>query len=92
MVLAVFPMKDTSKIAPISDLLAVITGRAAKDLKEKLKIGQLFGARSDRVHDGSLNYSRVEFGAVITRLDHIVLTILRHTGGLPYDGLLERYL
>jgi hypothetical protein len=92
LVLEVFPMEDTSDIAPISNLLAVITGRSAKDLKEKLQIGLLFRARSDLVHDGTLNHSRVDFGAVITRLDHIVLTIIRHTGGLSYDGLLGRYL
>lgn len=90
--LEVYPMKGTSNIGPISELLSDITGKPAAGLKSKLQIGQLFGARSDLVHDGRLPIAVNDFGSVLSRLEAIALVALRHAGGMPYDGSLDQFL
>lgn len=90
-VLEVFPMRDTSNIQPISDYLAQVTGRAAADVKRFLYLGNLFGARSDLVHDGKLAYGREVLGEVLNKLEAIDVTVLRALGGLPYAGQLDKY-
>jgi hypothetical protein len=91
-VLEVFPMKDTSNIQPISDLLSRVTGRPAAEIKERLGIGPLFGARSSLVHDGKLPYGRAALGAVLKKLEAIDSAVIRSLGGLPYSGELEEFL
>jgi hypothetical protein len=91
-VLEVFPMRNTSDIRPISEHLSRVTGRPAAEIKEKLDVGRLFGARSDLVHDGRLPYGRPDVGAVLKRLELMVITVLRSVGGLPYTGQLDEYL
>jgi hypothetical protein len=84
------PMQDTN-IQPISDHLSQITGHSVEEVKKKLDIGRLFGARSRLVHDGKLPYGRDEMGSVLKKLEAIVVTVLRSLGGLPYDGRLQEY-
>jgi hypothetical protein len=91
-VLEVFPMKNTSNIQPIGDYLSRVTGRPTAEIKEKLKIGQLFGARSSLVHDGKLPYEPRELGPVLRRLEGIDSAIIRSLGGLPYSGELEEFM
>ncbi|HEY6768458.1 MAG TPA: hypothetical protein VI386_27185 [Candidatus Sulfotelmatobacter sp.] len=91
-VLEVFPMKNTSDIRPISEHLSRVTGRPSAEIKDKLEIGRLFGARSDLVHEGKLPYDRNDLGAILTRLEAMIVTVLRSLGGLPYAGQLQQYL
>ena len=91
-VLEAFPMKDTSDIQPISEYLSRLTGRPPVEVKEKLGIGRLFGARSDLVHDGKLPYDRDKLGVVLQRLEAIDCVVIRSLGGLPYNGELEEFL
>lgn len=88
-VLEVFPMKNTSDIRPISDFLAGVTGRSAEEVKEKLLIGRLFGARSELVHNGKLPYERHDLAGVLNLLEAIATTVIRAVGGLPYTGELD---
>jgi hypothetical protein len=69
-VLEVFPMKGTSDIRPVGDYLSHITGRPAPEVKEKLGIGRIFGARSDLVHDGKLPYDRNELVVCGEQINH----------------------
>jgi hypothetical protein len=91
-VLEVFPMRDTSDIRPISDYLGKVTGRPPTEIKAALALGNLFGSRSDLVHDGRLPYGRENLGEVLVRLEAIVTTVLRALGGLPYAGQIDKYL
>ncbi len=90
-VLEVFPMRDTSNIQPISEYLSGTTCRPLAEIKDKVDIGRLFGARSSLVHDGKLPYSYGELGPVLKKLEAIDVTVLRSLGGLPYAGQLEEY-
>jgi len=90
-ILEIFPMKDTTDIAPISTELARITGRSPKATKEQLGIGRLFGARSDIVHNGTLPIPHSKLGEPIDRLEAICLCLMRDLAGLPYNGSLEKY-
>jgi hypothetical protein len=90
-VLEVYPMRNTSDIAPVSDLLGQITSRDAIAVKNALEIGRLFGARSDLVHDGRLPMTANQMGGMINRLNAIVLAVIRYVGGLPYDGGLDQF-
>lgn len=91
-VLEVFPMKNTSDIRPISEYLAGVTGRPVAEVKEKLFIGRLFGARSGLVHNGKLPYERHELAGVLNLLEAIAITVIRAAGGLPYNGELDTSL
>ena len=88
-VLEVFPMKNRTDIRPISEYLAHVTGRSTLEVKEKLLIGKLFGARSHLVHNGKLPYDERELGGVLNLLEAIDLTVIRSLGGLPYAGELD---
>jgi len=88
-VLEVFPMKDTSNIQPISDYLANVLARPAKEVKEQLMIGKLFGARCALVHDGKLPCEGQDLAGALNLLEAIDLTVLRSLGGLPYSGELD---
>lgn len=89
--LEVFPMKNTTDIRPISEFLAGVTGRPAVEVKEKLQIGKLFGARSDLVHNGKLPYEGKGLAAMLNLLEAIDVTIIRVLGGMPYAGELDAY-
>lgn len=90
--LEVFPMVDTTDIAPISAYLAPYVGKDARDVKAKLQIGRLFGIRSRLVHDGSTGIEEQKIYELITRLQLIVYTVLRATCNMPYDGRLDEWL
>ncbi len=91
-ILEIFPMKNTINIKPTSEHLATITGRQPEKVKEKLGIGRLYGLRCDLVHNGRLNIDIKEIGEVFSRLENIVLEILRNMSGLPYSRSLDKYL
>ena len=91
-ILEIFPMKNTTNIKPTSEHLATITGRQPEKVKEKLGIGRLYGLRCDLVHNGRLNIDIKEIGEVFSRLENIVLEILRNMSGLPYSRSLDKYL
>jgi hypothetical protein len=65
--------------------------RSLEEVRSKLDVGRLFGARSRLVHDGRLPYGRGELGAAMKKLEAIDVTVLRSLGGLPYEGQLEEY-
>lgn len=90
--LEVFPMEDTSDIRPISTHLAQIVGLPASDIKKRLGIGRLFGARSTLVHDGVLPYDTTGLADAVKRLELIALVVVRALGGVPYAGELDEFL
>lgn len=83
--LEVFPMVNTTDIKPISEFLSPYVGRAPAVVKEKLRIGWLFGMRSRLVHDGHLPLNPDERFSALARLEHVVRAVVRHASGLPYD-------
>lgn len=91
-VLEVFPMKDTSNIAPLVEHLAHTTGHSASDVKDRLQIGRLYGARCHLVHNGRLPFPVGQLGAVLEKLMAIDLVVIRSMGGIPYGGELDRFL
>jgi hypothetical protein len=91
-VLEVFPMKETSDIRSLCDRLSSVTGRTAAEVKEKLRIGRLFGARSALVHDGKLPYERNELGEVLRKLESIDRVVISSLGGLNYSGELDEFM
>jgi hypothetical protein len=91
-VLEVFPMKATTDIQPISDYLSRVTGRSVDEVKAKLDLGRLFGARSILVHDGTLPYTGSELDRVLGKLESIVRVVIRSVGGLPYTGELDSFI
>jgi hypothetical protein len=90
-ILEIFPMKDTTDIAPIAEYLAPIVGHSAIETKKGLSIGRLFGARSDLVHNGVLPIPIAEYGKTLGRLESICLCTMRSLGGLPYDNSLDTF-
>jgi hypothetical protein len=90
-VLEIFPMKDTSNIAPISDYIGDLVSRTPSEVKEKLGIRHLYGSRCNLVHNGRLDIPISALGQVIGRLESICVEVLRSLCGLPYSGALEKY-
>lgn len=107
-ILEIFPMKNMSNIKPISECLSKITGVNVNTIKDKLEIGRLYGIRSSLVHEGVFkvdlevlenHYDDVSKvgrfhykSEVLGKLENIVHEVLRHMCGLPYSGLLDKYL
>ena len=87
--LEVFPMVNTTDIRPIHDFLESYVGRPSAIVKEKLKVGWLFGMRSRIVHDGHMPLDRDGRFSALATLERLVQAVLRHAAGLPYDGKLE---
>src|SRR5215203_1205396 len=90
--LEVFPMVGTSNIKTISEFLAGYLGESPSLVKEKLRIGWLFGMRSKLVHDGRLPVQQDGKFAALTELEHVVVAVVRHAAALLYDGALDRAL
>ena len=67
-VLEVFPMMNTTDIQPISEHLASVTGCRPDEVKERLGIGRLYGARCDLVHHGKLPFETAALGSVLDKL------------------------
>jgi hypothetical protein len=88
--LEVFPMVGTTDIQPIPDFLSSYFSRPAADVKKALRIGWLFGMRSRLVHDGNLPLAAEERFSALSKLEQLVLSVLRHAASLPYDGSLEK--
>lgn len=107
-ILEIFPMKETSNIAPISASLGKILDKDSAYVKEKLGIGKLYGLRCSLVHNGVLSVDELDFDIqketqvdsrteyrksdTIARLEYIVREIMRCMCGLTYSGALDRYL
>lgn len=107
-ILEVYPMKSTSNIKPISECLSRILDLDADVIKEKLELGRIYGLRSSLVHDGIFNidmetmeisddknldltYFRRK-SEILGKLECVVHEILRYMCGLPYSGLLDKYI
>ncbi len=90
-VLEVFPMRGTSDIQPIGRYLSQVLGRPAAQVKEKLGIGRLFGARSRLVHDGKLPYDKPSLAIALNKLEAIDRVVIRALGGLAYSGELDTF-
>jgi len=90
-ILEVFPMRNTSNIKPISDILSRILNRSLSEVKEKLEIGRLNRVRCDIVHNGRLDIDNKEVYDAFNRLELIVIVILKHLCDLPYNGELDSY-
>jgi len=82
-------MVNTTDIRPIHDFLESYVGRPSAIVKEKLKVGWLFGMRSRIVHDGHMPLDRDGRFSALATLERLVQAVLRHAAGLPYDGKLE---
>lgn len=90
--LEVFPMVGTTDITPISEFLASYLQRPPTEVKSRLNIGWLFGMRSKLVHDGHLPLTQKEAFSALSRLELVVIAVLRHAAGLGYDGALDSML
>ena len=90
-ILEIYPMKDTTNIKPISFELSKIIGRTPDIIKQKLDIGGLYRFRCKLVHDGIFGIDLKDMGNVFSKLEKIILVILRSIAGLPYNGILEKY-
>ena len=88
-ILEIYPMKDTTNIKPISTFLGNIIGKDPDLIKDQLEIGNLFGARSNLVHNGCLDIPAKDFVETLIRLESICLVVLRSMMGLPYSGALQ---
>jgi len=88
--LEIYPMKDTSDIRPLRKLLSKIVACSEADISNKLKLGRLYGKRSDLVHHGKLDPA--EYEDIFRKLEAIVHEVMRHMCGLDYSGLLDRYI
>jgi hypothetical protein len=89
--LEIYPMQNTTDIKPISDYLSHRIGRPPAEIKEKLGIGQIFGIRSDLVHNGIFAISISEIGEFFGKLEAICLEVLREMNGINYSGSLDKY-
>jgi hypothetical protein len=90
--LEVFPMIDTTDIRPISEFLSSYVGQPSNILKEKLRIGWLFGMRSKIVHEGHLPLAESDRHRALKSLEDLVRAVVRHAAGLPYDGAFDALL
>ena len=90
--LEIFPMIGTSDIAPISNFLAPYLQLEPDNVKNRLRIGWLYGMRSKLIHDGHLPLTQDGSFSALQRLESVVLAVFRHAGGLPYDGTLDAML
>jgi hypothetical protein len=106
--LEVFPMKNTTNIAPISICLGNILDRNPDWVKDQLGIVHLYGARCALVHHGQFQINEInsftrydpineqvykyQESDTIARLEYIVREIIRYMCGLPYSGSLDQYL
>ncbi len=88
--LEIYPMKNTSNIRPLRDLLAEIVGCSINDISNKLQIGRLYGKRCDLVHHGKLDPA--DYEDTFRKLEAIVHEVMRHMCKLTYGGLLNRYI
>lgn len=88
--LEIFPMVNTTDIKPISNFLAPYLGRSPSVVKDKLKIGFLFGIRSKIVHDGHFPLPPKEGYSALAALERLVAAVVRHGAGIPYDGTFAR--
>ena len=91
-ILEIFPMQNQTKIRPILNYLANITGKNSNVVDKKLGIGRIFKIRCDLVHNGKFDVALEEQGEFFTKLENIVLEILRTISGLNYSGSLDKYL
>lgn len=90
--LEIWPMAGGSDIRPITDVLGLHVGMNSRTLKEKLGIGRLYGLRSALLHDGAIEISDDEMTKTIAKLQDICVESMRQLSGLPYAGILDRYL
>lgn len=87
-VLEIFPMKDTSNIGPLRDLVKLLTG-GDKQIERNLDIGRLYGKRCEIVHDGK--FYAATSSPDFVKLEALVHEAIRSILGLPYGGLLDRF-
>ncbi len=88
--LEIYPMCNTSNIAPLVDYLSKIVSKPAKVVKDRLQLGQLYDIRCKLVHDGLLKSENRHL--IFKKLELIVHAIMRCMCNLPYDKSLEQYL
>ncbi len=87
----IFPMENTSHIQPLIDFLSGLLSRPSPLVKEKLDLGKLYGYRTKLIHDGKFDIPPEIKGDVFTKVENIVIEIIRSMIGLPYSGSLEKY-
>ena len=90
--LEVFPMVGTTDIRPISEFISGYVGLPAESVKNKLKIGWLFGMRSQLIHYGKLPLTEADAFSALGTLELVVRAVMRHSAGMPYDGELDQLL
>jgi len=88
----IFPMKSTTNIRPINELLAKITKKPYEIVCQKMGVGRIYGKRCTLVHNGKLDIPISEKGGFFSKLEKIVDEILMNMIGLDYNNSLDRYL
>jgi len=88
----IFPMKDTTNIKPINELLAKITKKPYESICQKIGVGKIYNKRCNLVHNGKLDIPISEKEELFTKLEIIVDAILMNMIGLDYNNSLDRYL
>jgi hypothetical protein len=84
-------MKDTTNIRPLTEYISKITGKAPSFIKENLGIGELYDIRCKLIHDGKFPYDSKKMGKFFSKLEDIVVEVLRTMNGFDYNSKLEKY-
>lgn len=87
--LEIYPMCNTSNIAPLVDYLSKIVNKPAKVVKDRLQLGQLYDIRCKLVHDGILETENRYL--IFKKLELIVHAIMRCMCNISYDKSLDQY-
>ena len=90
--LEVFPMLGQEKYRVIADYLEPHVSRSAAEIAEALDIRGFHELRSKLVHSGGTRLRIEDLYLKLSRLQRIVLTVMRCMCGLPYDGRLDDLL
>ena len=88
----IFPMKSTTNIRPINELLAKITKKPYEIICRKMGVGKIYSKRCNLVHNGKLDIPMSERGGFFSKLERIVDVILMNMIGLDYNDFLGQYL
>lgn len=91
-VLEIFPMRNTTDIRPISEVLSPLVSLSPEEFKRKLEVGKIFGVRSDLVHNGRFEPFESRGGGLRGKLEALAIEALRMAAGLPYGGSFSQFL
>ncbi len=84
-VLEVFPMMNTTNVAPLKRWLSERTARPVEEIERKLEVGRLHGYRSDLVHNGVLPGGAIQH-EILHKVYVMATEVIHHLCGRPYTG------